>query len=273
MLDYKLIVSDFDGTLCGLQKEISEGNRIAIRRYTDAGGVFAICTGRMISSILPHAKSLGLCGPVVAYQGAIVEDVQTQKILYDSRISWEDAYSICVYLQINDNHIHVYDGEDFYVNKEDSFLVWYEKVCRVQGVPVRGKISDFVREHQINPHKIIVICKPDARDRVLHGLQEHFGDRFYITTSNEYLVEIVAMGSDKGSALKFLANHYKIPLSQTIAIGDNYNDLPMIQTAGLGVAVGDAEDDLKREADFVTRSCAEDGVAYTIYKFGLGEEL
>ena len=271
-LKYKLIVSDFDDTLRRTEGGISSTNAQTIRRYVEAGGIFALCTGRMTSSILPYARQLGLKGLVVAYQGAIVQDVESGKILRDLRISWPDAAEICAYLQNYDYHVHVCDGDDFYVNKDDESLALYEKICAVRGIVAKQPLSQVVNERKISPHKILVMCEAKERSGVLSGLCEKFGSRFYITTSTENLVEIVANGSDKGGALKFLAEHYGIPLSETIAIGDNFNDLPMIQAAGLGVAVENGEEELKKQADFITRTCDEDGVGFVIRKFGLGEE-
>lgn len=271
-LKYKLIVSDFDGTLRRTEGGVSQTNAQSIRRYVEAGGVFALCTGRMMSSILPYARQLGLKGLVAAYQGAIIQDVESGKILRDHRIAWQDAAEICVYLQNYDYHIHVCDGDNFYVNKDDEALAAYEKICAVRGIVAKQPLSELVRERKISPHKILIMCEAEDRSAVLSGVCGRFGGRFYITTSTDNLVEIVANGSDKGGALKFLAEHYGIPLSETIAIGDNFNDLPMIRAAGLGVAVENGENELKKQADFVTRTCDEDGVGYVIRKFGLGEE-
>ncbi len=271
-LKYKLIVSDFDGTLRRTEGGVSQTNAQTIRRYVEAGGVFALCTGRMMSSILPYARRLGLKGLVVAYQGAIIQDVESGKILRDHRIAWQDAAEICAYLQNYDYHVHVCDGDDFYVNKDDEALAEYERICAVRGIVAKQPLFELVRERKISPHKILIMCEAEDRDAVLSGVYGRFGGRFYITTSTDNLVEIVANGSDKGGALKFLAEHYGIPLSETIAIGDNFNDLPMIRAAGLGVAVENGEEQLKKQADFVTRTCDEDGVGYVIRKFGLGEE-
>lgn len=80
-------------------------------------------------------------------------------------------------------------------------------------------------------------------------------------------------GCDKGGALRYLAEYYNIPIGQTVAIGDNYNDLPMLKAAGFGVAVENGEEALKRQAGFVTKSCDDNGVAYVIRKFGFGEKI
>ena len=273
MLHYKLIVSDFDGTLRRTEGGISEGNIRAVGDYVRAGGVFALCSGRMMSSILPYARELHLRGLVTAYQGAMICDIESGEVLRDCRISCEDAQEICSFLQSMGRHIHVYDGNDLYVNRDDDFRAWYEKVCAVHSILTPDQISETVREKQISPHKIIAVSPPSERDRVLSAVEERFGSRFYVTTSMENLVEIVSKGCDKGGALEYLCGYYRIPIAESVAIGDNYNDLPMIRKAGLGVAVANGEEALRREADFVTRTCDEDGVGYVIRKFGLGENV
>ena len=273
MLHYKLIVSDFDGTLRRTEGGISEGNARAIEEYVRAGGVFALCTGRMMSSILPYARRLRLRGLVAAYQGAMIRDIESGALVRDNRIPCADAQQICAFLQGMGRHIHVYDGDDFYVNRDDDFRRWYEQACAVRGILTPEDIAATVRDKNISPHKIIAVGPPEERAAVLAALQQKFGERFYVTTSMEYLVEIVCKGSDKGGALEYLCGHYGIPLAEAIAVGDNYNDLPMVRKAGLGVAVANGEEALRREADFVTRTCDEDGVGYVIRKFGLGESI
>ena len=88
MLQYKLIVSDFDGTLRRSEGGISEGNIRAVGDYVAAGGIFALCTGRMMSSILPYAQKLHLSGLVTAYQGAMIRNIESGEIVRDCRIAW-----------------------------------------------------------------------------------------------------------------------------------------------------------------------------------------
>lgn len=270
---YKLIVSDFDGTLRGRDGGVSSETIKTVKKYVDEGGIFALCTGRMPKSILPYARQLGLKGLVVAYQGAVIEDIDSGKLVRDGRIPVFDAVEMCEFMQKNGWHIHVYDNDDLYVNMDDDFRAWYEKACNVRGILTPFDISTVVQEKNISPHKVIVICPAEQRRGVLSALTKRYGDRYYVTSSTDNLVELVQRGCDKGGALSYLAQHYGIPLAQTIAIGDNLNDLPMVRAAGLGVAVENGEKLLKQEADFITRSCNEDGVAYVIKKFGLGENV
>lgn len=97
MLPYRLIVSDFDGTLRRTAGGISDENLSAVEKYTEAGGVFALCTGRMPISILPYARQLGLKGLIASYQGALIKDIESGAIVRDGRIPVADAVQICLF--------------------------------------------------------------------------------------------------------------------------------------------------------------------------------
>ena len=270
---YKLIVSDFDGTLRHTDGHIPEENSRAVQDYVRAGGKFVLCTGRMPSSIVPRARELGLTGPVVSYQGAMITDIGTGKIYRNEVLPNADAQRICRHLQKNGLHIHVYDGNIFYLNTDDLFRVYYEEICGVTGILTSSDIAATVREKGICPQKIVVMCAPSDRDAILKDLVSSYGDAYYITSSTDTLVEVAAKGTNKGGALRFLAEYYGIDPAETIGIGDNYNDIPLIEAAGLGVAVGNAVQALKDRADFITGNCDENGAGYVIRKFGLEEEI
>lgn len=270
---YRLIVSDFDGTLRRSEGGISDANVQAVKKYVAAGGIFAFCTGRMLSSILPYARELGLEGLIVAYQGAVIAEIGSGKILRDVRLGWRDAAEICDYLQELKRHIHVYDGDLVYMNRDDEMRAYYERVCGVTGILTGEDIASFVRERKICPQKVLSMNMGAENEEIFQKLHARYKEKYNVTSSSDVLVELTVRGCDKGGALEFLAEYYHIPLEETVAIGDNYNDIPMIRKAGLGVAVENAVAAAKDAADFITKSCDDDGVAYVINKFGLGESI
>ena len=272
MLRYKLIASDFDGTLRRSDGTVSEETKRVVNEFISRGGIFAICTGRMTLSILPHARALGLKGLLVAYQGGVIRDIESGAFLRDLRIPNADAVMLCEFLEKDGYHVHAYDGDRFFVNADDGFRSMYEQICRVHGILTPQNISETVKREGFGANKIVVMCESSKHDGLLSRCLAAFGDRFYITSSMDQMVEIAPKGADKGGALEFLARHYAVPVAETIGVGDNFNDLPLIQRAGLGVAIGNAVEELKAAAGFTTKSCDEDGVAYVIRKFALGEE-
>lgn len=265
-----LIVSDFDGTLIDSNHQILPEVRHAIEEYVANGGIFAVCTGRMLRSILPQVRALGLKGIVVAYQGTVIADIETGDIIKKDGIFYKDAAEICSVMENIGCTYNVYSDEILYTNipKENPYLQLYENITGVDAQFIDGNLSDYVFQHKLYCQKLASLVSPKERATQYQKLQACLSDRFDVTCSADCLVEISPLYDNKGEALKFLANSYGIPLDETIAIGDNLNDLSMIKAAGIGVAVGNAVDELKQNADFITVSNDEGAVAKIINKFG-----
>ena len=217
MLRYKLIASDFDGTLRHTDGEVSEETKETVREFTSRGGIFALCTGRMTASILPRAREMGLNGLAVAYQGGVIVDTASGKILRDERIPCSDTVEICRFLE-QDNHLHVYDGDRFFVNENDGFLAMYERICRVHGILTPRAVSRTVEAEHVSANKIVAMCEAEKQAELLSRCRAGFGDRYYITSSMEQMVEIAPKGVDKGTALDFMASYYGIPLDSLVPV-------------------------------------------------------
>ena len=255
-----LIVSDFDGTLLTTKQTIPEEVKAAIDEYIAAGGIFAVCTGRMLASILPQVRALGLKGLVAAYQGTVIADIESGALIKNGGFSVEQACDVCAALEERGEPINVYADNVMYTTlpPDDKLLLIYEKITGIYARFVEGKMSDLVS-----------VVMPERKLPLYNYLCEKLGERYEVTYSAAVLVEVSPKGDDKGEALKFLSAHYNVPIENTVAIGDNLNDLPMIEAAGTGVAVANAEEGLKAEADDVCPSCDEGGVAAVIRKYGL----
>ena len=260
-MNYRLIVSDFDGTLRKTEGGISDGNIGAIEDYIAAGGVFAFCTGRMLTSIMPYAKQLGLKGLVVAYQGAVIADIESGKLLRDVRMDAEGSAGVCDYLQELGRHIHVYDGKDVYMNRDDEYKRYYEKVCGVSGILTGEDVASVVREKGIRPQKVLSMNAAEENTEIFALVNGRFKDRYEVTSSSDFLVEVTSFGCNKGGALEFLAGYYGIPMEKTIAVGDSLNDLPMLEFAGIGVAMANGEAHIKAAADMIAEDCNHFGAA------------
>lgn len=273
-INYPLIVSDFDGTLVKKDGTISDKNKKAIEKYVAAGGRFAISTGRMPAGILNRARELGLKGMVCCCQGAIILDIESGNVLSEGRISHETTVKACEKMEELGLHIHVYDLWEYYANMDDHHVAYYESVLKVKAQRVLDRpISQFVKETGLRSYKVLAMVEPQDNASVMAALSKHHFDGCEITRSAEYLVEIVNTKYSKGTALETLARHYGVPIEKTIGIGDQNNDLPMIRTAGLGVAVKNADEGLKAEADYICDlTHEEDAVAFVIEHFGFAKE-
>ncbi len=269
-MKYKLFVSDFDGTLVRSDGTLSKKNIEAIGRYREAGGIFAVCTGRMLPSILPRARELGLTeGLLVAFQGATVCDLATEKLLLDKGFGREDALRVLRLLEARDLHIHMYTVYDLYCNRRDRWLAQYETICGVKANVVTDEPLSAVAEREdLRIVKTLAVVAPSESAALCAQLQEALGERFFVTTSAPTLVEIMPADQTKGEAVKFLSRYYGIAREEIAAIGDQWNDLPMIQAAGGKFTVKNGVAELKKYAKEVA-SNDEDGVAEAILKYAM----
>ncbi len=260
-MKYRLFLSDFDGTLVRADGTISHRNIQAIARYREAGGIFAVVTGRMLCSILPRLKELGLKeGAVAAYQGGMIADIRTGRILRNTGFSPEEALKAVRYLEERDLHIHVYMDDKLYANRADGYLEAYEKICGVKGTVVDEPLSALVARGNRTVNKTLAMLPPEEKAALIREMGEALGAGYVITASSDYLVEVLPAGVDKARALDDLAALYGVGREETAAIGDQLNDLPMIGAAGGGFAVANAQEEVRKIAT-VVRSCEEDGVA------------
>ena len=268
---YPLFLSDFDGTLVRADGTISERNKNAIARYRAAGGIFAVCTGRMLTSIVPRLRELGLGdGLAVAFQGATIADLATGKLLKDEGFSEEDALKVVRLLEAEGVHIHIYTVDALYSNRDDELLRVYEEICRVRRTAVVEKLSAFIKERHPRVVKALAMVEPEKKADLAARLSAALGDKFFVTCSSDWLVEVMPAGQDKAAAVGFLSKYYHVPREKIAAIGDQLNDLPLLRAAGGRFAVENAEEELKSQATVVP-SCEEDGVAYAIENFAMGD--
>lgn len=273
-MDYKLVLSDFDGTLLRSDGTVSEETVGDIKRYTKSGGRFAICTGRMLKSIIPYANEIGLVGDIVGNQGAAIYSLDKKQYLLHGGIDWEDGEKIAAFIEDKYSHIHLYINDELYVNTYDDMTRGYEEVCRVKANVIDCKPSEYIKKNKCICEKILVFNLESENTDCYNDLESKFGDKYFISTSSPHLVEIADVRYTKGAALNFLAKRYGISKAQTIAVGDNLNDLTMIREAGLGLAVANAHEGLKAAADEVLAySCDQNAVGMLIRKYGLKENI
>jgi Cof subfamily protein (haloacid dehalogenase superfamily) len=272
-INYALIVSDFDGTLVKADGTISDRTQNIIRRYVDDGGIFAISTGRMPAGILPRVKELGLKGVVCCGQGSAIVDIESNEVLLEGNIPNEIAVKICKKMEEMGLHIHVYSLWDYYSNMDDDALKMYEGIVKSKAILVQDKpMSQFVKETGMNPCKVLAMVAPEDNEKVLVALEKEAFPDCDVTRSSVYLVEVSNAKYSKGTSVEFLSQKYNIPMEKTIAVGDQVNDLSMIEIAGLGIAVQNADENLKARALVCEYTNEEDALAHIIEKYGYLEE-
>ncbi len=269
-LNAKLIVSDFDGTLITSDQRILPEVRDAITKYVNDGGIFAVCTGRILASILPRVRFLGLKGLVIACQGTVIADIESGKYIRCGGLAPNETYEVCSAIEELGHPVNAYSGDGFIssIPEDNKYLKIYEDIIGVKADHVGMPVSRYILENNIICQKIAVLCTPEDRVPLYNCLREKFSQKYDVTCSADVLVEVSPIGATKGGALKFLAEHYSIDIGDTVAIGDNLNDLSMIEVAGVGVAVGNGVAELKSKAKFVACTNDEGAVKQVIELFG-----
>ena len=271
-INNQLIISDFDGTLVNADGTVTEENKRAIAQYVADGGHFAISTGRLHYGILSQAKELGLKGAVSCCQGAVILDIETEEPLLCGALSNTQTVEICEKMEELDLHIHLYCFDTYYANKDDMALKAYENAVRKKAVVTDIPLSKYAKEHNLCAHKLLAMVDPKEVPFVIEKLEQANFEGCVVTKSSAFLVEVLNRKYSKGTAVGFLANYYGVPVEKTVGIGDQWNDLPMIERAGVGVAVKNADEKLKASAVVVDYTNEESAVAKVIQQYGYTEE-
>ncbi len=265
---YKLLALDLDGTLITDDLIIPAVAQEAIAEAVAKGVVVTLATGRMYQSALPFARTLHLAAPLICYQGAMVRHSTTGETFYHQPLPLNLAREFIQVAQERHYHVNAYVDDILYVEKITPEAEFYARLSRIEPHPV-GPLLDFIKGMGREPTKLVVVTDEDRTLPFMQEMQTRFGPALYITRSHALLTEAVNPVCSKGAALQAVAERLNIPRSQVMAIGDNLNDLPMLEYAGLGVAVANASPSVKAAARYVTEAALGAGVVETIRKFVL----
>lgn len=264
MIDmYKLLAIDLDDTLLTDDLEITPATREALAEAAARGVTVTVATGRMFASAVKIARSLELNVPIITYQGALVKNSHDGKVLYERTVPPGAARRIYEYCRDRGLHLQAYVDDILYAREDNDKIKAYAELTGTSYV-VEPDFDALIRRPQT---KLLIIDEPDTLDRARAELAEMVGKETHITKSKARFLEFTHPEGTKGSALRFLAGHTGCSMSETIAIGDSWNDHDMVKAAGLGVAMGNAVEALKEIADFITSSNNEEGVKQVIDRF------
>ncbi|MEE0955522.1 MAG: Cof-type HAD-IIB family hydrolase [Eubacterium sp.] len=256
----KLLLTDLDGTLLTSDKRISPATRSALDRFTEAGNIFAISTGRAAESALNVQQSMGLDYPgsfVVSYNGA---SIQRTDIGPDGKRTYASVFRTGVGLDLVPEvfamadacsvHCHTYNDNYILSRAWDKEMDFYRRHIKTP-VIIDEHIMNQIQEA---PCKMIAIELEDRSkiERLREELHAKFSDRLTTIFSNPWYLEIFPADAGKGNALRKLAGLLNIPIENTMAAGDAENDISMIQAAGLGIAMCNGDEKVKAAADVIT---------------------
>lgn len=262
---YKLIAIDIDDTLINDDKEVTPGTQQALEQAVAKDVVVTLATGRAYASAQAIARQTGLNVPIITYQGALVKNLMDEKVLYERYVPKDAGYKLFQYCIEHNLHLQVYIDDKLYAREENQKLKDYSELNRT---PYYIE-PDFEKLIAQKTPKMLIIDDPAYLDQLIPILRDLLGDEVHITKSKPHFLEIMHREGTKGHALTFLAGHFGCDMSETIAIGDSWNDHEMLEAAGLGIAMGNAIQALKDIANYVTLSNNDEGVKAAIEKFVL----
>jgi Cof subfamily protein (haloacid dehalogenase superfamily) len=265
----RLLAIDLDGTLVNHQLEMNPRDVAAVKAATAAGVTVVLATGRMFKSSMRYAEPLGLKGPIINYQGAIVRDLSSGEIWYRCELSVALQQRVLALAEPNDWHVNVYVDEVVYTARQRPEADLYAKVAMVP-YEVVGPLSKWVHEEATK--MVLVSLDPAEVGGRIAELSKWMGDAARVTRSLDWFTEVVDINVSKSRALALVAERLGIAQSEVCAIGDNLNDEDMVSWAGFGVAMGNAPQALKSIARYVTAPIDQAGVAQVIERFVLGKE-
>ncbi len=265
-MKYKLVAFDLDGTLLGEELLLRPRVLSAIEKMREGGVQGCIVTGRMYRAALPFVRQLHFTAPVVCYQGAAVIDPQTDDVLQDVPLPNAQALELEAYARDNGLHIQLYANDRYYCEQRNRYSDLYAKISGVEPIIT----PSLARQFEVwDATKACIIAEPEVVNEQLPRVQALCGDRAYVTRSIPWFIEVMNSNVNKGKSLELVARYLNIPLEQVLAIGDSWNDAPLLQAAGFGVAMGSAPPELRAVADAVVDDVENDGVAQAVERYVL----
>ncbi len=266
-MDYKLLVLDIDGTLTNSKKEITPATRSALLQLQKRGIHVVIASGRPTPGIRSVADELELArfgNYILSYNGAQIINCKTNEIIYQKTVPAQlipEIYAAAVTHQVG---LISYEGEGVIAATDiDSYM---ELEARINHIPIR-KVPDFPSYVTFPVNKCLMTGAPEHLAHVEEALKLQFGSQLNIYRSEPFFLELMPQNINKAYSLEKLLEQLSLTKEQMICCGDGFNDISMIEYAGLGVAMANAQPAVREAADYITASNDEDGIVQVIETF------
>ncbi|WP_455543059.1 sugar-phosphatase [Intestinibacter sp.] len=267
-MEYKLIALDIDGTLLNSSHQITDNVKQAIKESKEKGVKVVLCTGRPLKGVEDFLEELNLNEEgdyVSTFNGALVQDAYTGEPISHLTLGYNDLCDLYnLSLEVG-SRSHFYDTRTVYTfNKDVSDYTITE--AYLTGAHLNVTELDKISE-DIEMSKFMMIDHPEILDECIKKIPEEYYERYTIVRSMPFFLEFLNKNANKGAGIGLLSQKLGINQDEVICVGDAGNDKHMIEYAGLGVAMGNATDEIKEIANYVTKTNDEDGVAHVINKF------
>lgn len=281
----KLIALDMDGTTLNSKKEMSEENIQAIKKAQQEGHIVMILSGRPFNLINDQLAKHDLDCPIGGNNGT--ELFAGGKLLERTSLTLPQSLQVASTLENECMPFKIGTDKGTFVHKD-----WFERFDqvlesgrvpdeyfthkdykmftaspKVYGQGFFNHYEDIIHEESAVQKFLTLTLDPEQRQRLQTNLESI--EEICVTSSSPFNLEIMHINGNKGNGLKIMARHFNIPIEDTIVIGDEKNDLPMFHAAGLSIAMGNADEEIKKHTDLVTLTNDENGVAYAIEQYVL----
>lgn len=263
----KILAIDVDGTLLNSKQQISQVIKETIRKKRRENVKFIICTGRPLNGVKKILADLEINGEddyIISYNGAVVQNVCSEEVIYRKSLSFNEFLEVEALSYHLDVPFHVQSEVGVFTTNQDigKYTV-FDCVLNDSPLYYRNKLQ----MNSVPINKIMFADEPNRLETKIMMIPSFFYQKYTIVRSMDVFFEFLHKEAGKGNAVSFLSDYLKINRTEILAIGDNDNDISMLNFAGIGVAMGNGSEKLKASADYITKSNEEDGVAYALELF------
>ena len=262
MTAFLLIALDVDGTLITDDHLITDQTKATIKTVHDKGARIVLCTGRGPVSTLPILQELGLSGTAITHNGAATISSDDRTVLHQYSFYMEEVEQVISYCRKNSIHYDVNTAFDMYVDRmTDEVNQMY-----IKHLADYSKVDDvmMLTEPMV---KVSIFADAAVLDQLAQDWSVIGNSNLSMIRSGETFIDVLHPEANKGNALRRLTDLFGMKSQQVLAIGNYYNDIEMIEFAGLGIAMENSPEAVKSKADAVTASNNEDGVSQAIIRY------
>lgn len=263
----KILVLDIDGTLTNSEKEITEKTRKGIINIMERGHKVILASGRPDYGMRKYAEELQLQkygGYLLSFNGGKILNCKTGEVVYQKVLPSSVIPGLFHFAQENDIGIITYLGDKLILGTRMDDYVAIES--RINGMKIK-KVDHFVEYIDFEVNKCLMTAEPEKAEKYVEILNEKYGDTLSIYRSEPFFIEIMPKNIDKANSLEYMLSSVGLTKDNIICCGDGFNDMSMIKFAGVGVAMENAQPQVKEVADYITDSNDQDGIVKVIDKF------
>ncbi len=264
---YKLVAIDMDGTLLKEDKTISERTKKAIQSAREKGVTVVLATGRPIEGVSRYLEELNMYTEhdyVLSYNGALIQKTKSKEAVAKVALKGEDLHYLRKLSDELGVNIHAFSEKRGLITPKNS--KYTEVEAEINNIEIHEMNIDNIPDDEVMI-KIMMIDEPEILGEAMEKLPKEVYEKYTVVRSAPFFLEFLNKSVNKGVGVELLAKHLGVKQEEVITFGDAGNDLHMIEYAGLGVAMGNAFDEVKEAANYITDTNENDGVAKAIEKF------